>query len=80
MEYQESAESLKSRKEEKENLQNQCLGVISGKRCTTMLPRGKHFCDSCKKRNNLTSAAASKSAMKSSGRGHHKHSHIIGNI
>ncbi|MBI3631765.1 MAG: hypothetical protein HY219_02775 [Candidatus Staskawiczbacteria bacterium] len=39
---------MESQLTEKVELPNQCLGVNSGKRCTEMLPKGKHVCNRCK--------------------------------
>ena len=44
--------------EEKVELPNQCLG----KKCTKMLPKGKHICDCCRKKINTKSKLASKTS------------------
>ncbi len=46
--------SKKRKREMKEReieLINQCLGVENGERCRKKLPKGKHFCRSCKEKN-----------------------------
>lgn len=54
--------------EEKVELPNRCLGNDRfGNRCKTMLPRGKHFCDDCKK--NVAKLSGRRSVQPSSGNG-----------
>ncbi len=39
-----------------EEKQNKCLGMIDGKPCKVMLPKGRHVCDFCQKRINSAPA------------------------